>query len=142
MKNSLVFIGKIMAIFILSCNRSQEPKEKKAKLSEQESEEGLKVNSIPDELLYPNAERKKLQTTPDGREKEIIFSTTDNLKKVDEYYEQNLPKHGWNKVVEGSYKNSKRSSLYYEKGNREALIDISSDNNDKTEIIVLLRPAN
>ncbi|GAJ05487.1 unnamed protein product, partial [marine sediment metagenome] len=32
--------------------------------------------------------------------------------------------------------------LYYEKENREALINISPDNDDKTEIIVLLRFAN
>jgi hypothetical protein len=141
MKKSLVFIGIIIAIIIMSCNKSQKPKEKKRKWTEQEFEEGLKLHPFPDELIYPNAEGEKLQITTDEREKEIILSTIDNLNKIDKYYEQNLPKHGWKKVIEGSYKNSKKSYLYYEKGNREALINISPDNNDKTEIIVLLRPA-
>ena len=141
MKTSLVCIGMIIAIIALSCNESQKPKEKKRKWTEKEFEEGLKLNPFPDELIYPNAEGKKLQITTDDREKEIILSTIDNLNKVDKFYEQNLPKHGWKKVIEGSHKNSKKSYLYYEKGNREALINISPDNHDKTEIIVLLRPA-
>ena len=142
MKKSLFFIGIIIAIIILSCSESQKPKEKKTKWIEQEFEEGLKLNPLPDELIYPNAEGKKLQITTDEKEKEIILSTIDNLNKVDKYYEQNLPKHGWKKVIEGSYKNSKKSSLCYEKENREALINISPNNDDKTEIIVLLRFAN
>jgi hypothetical protein len=142
MKKSLFFIGIIIAIIVLSCGESQKPKEKKTKWIGQEFEEGLKLNPLPDELIYPNAEGKKLQITADEKEKEIILSTIDNLNKVDKYYEQNLPKHGWNKVIDGSYKNSKESSLYYEKENREALINISPDNDDKTEIIVLLRFAN
>jgi len=142
MKKSPFFIGIIIAIIILSCSESQKPKEMKTKWIEQEFEEGLKLNPLPDELIYPNAEGKKLQITADEKEKEIILSTIDNLNKVDKYYEQNLPKHGWKKVIEGLYKNSKKSSLYYEKENREALINISSDNDDKTEIIVLLRFAN
>jgi len=108
----------------------------------QEFKEGLKLNPFPKELIYPNARGEKLQITTDGREKEIILYTMDNLNKVDKYYEQNLPKNGWKKVIEGSYKNSKKSSLYFEKGNREALINISPDVGDKTEIIVLWRSAN
>ncbi len=108
----------------------------------QEFEEGLKLNPFPNELIYPNAKGEKLQITTNGKEKEIILSTMDNLNKVDNYYEHNLPKNGWKKVIEGSYKNSKKSSLYFEKGNREALINISPNVGDKSEIIVLLRPAN
>lgn len=108
----------------------------------QEFEEGLKLNPFPNELIFPNAKGKKLQITTNGKEKEVILSTMDKLNEVNKYYEQNLPKYGWKKVIEGSYKNSKESSLYFEKGNREALINISPDNDEKTEIIVLWRPAN
>ena len=142
MKKSPFLIGVIIVLIILSCSESQKPKEKKTKWVGQEFEEGLKLNPFPSELIYPNARGEKLQITTDGREREIILYTMDNLNIADKYYEQNLPKNGWKKVIDGSYKNSKGSSLYFEKGNREALITITPDIDNKTEIMVLLRPVN
>jgi hypothetical protein len=142
MKRLLFLIAIIIAMIVVSCAESPKPKEKKTKWLGEEFEEGLKLNPFPNELLYPDATGEKLQITPDGKEKEIILSTADNLKKIDKFYEQNLPKYDWKKVTEGSYKDSKKSSLYFEKGNYEALINVSPGENEKTEIIVLLRPAN
>lgn len=136
------FIGIIIAIIALACSESQKPKEKKTKWFAQEFEEGLKLNPFPSELIYPDAKGEKLQITEDGKEKEIILSSMDDFEKVSKYYEQNLTKHGWEKVIEGSYKNSSKSSLYFVKGNYEALIHASPKENNETEIIVLLRPTN
>jgi|GEM_PF-5421599 len=140
MKSFFVFVAAVVVLTILSCNSSQEKSEKKTKWLGQEFEEGLRLNPLPIELLYPGARGEKLQITADGKEEEIILSTMDSFEKVDNYYAKNLPNHGWGKVEEGSYKSLKKSSLYFANKNREAIINISLATEGKTEIVVLWRP--
>lgn len=95
---------------------------------------GLLAGTVPDDIPIMGAQTENL-TQSSGM---VSFTTSTDLPTVLEYYKNQMPANGWEKVEQGSLESEYSAVLNYIKGDRAASVTINRNPSGGTIVAIIL----